>query len=134
MNMKPSAMPSTGATKMKVPIFRMPLITKDSGPPCTRAAPAKPPSRAWEELDGRPRHQVMRFHAIAPTRPAVITGSAIAPGCTTPLPIVFATCRPKKNTAMKLKNAAQITALRGVSTRVDTTVAIEFAPSWKRLM
>jgi hypothetical protein len=33
-----------------------------------------------------------------------------------------------------LKNAAQITAFPGVRTRVDTTVAIEFAASWKPLM
>jgi hypothetical protein len=33
------------------------------------------------------------------------------------------------NAAMKLKKAAQITALPGDSTRVETTVAIEFAAS-----
>jgi hypothetical protein len=32
-----------------------------------------------------------------------------------------------------LKKAAQITAMRGVSTRVDTTVAMELAASWKPL-
>ena len=32
---------------------------------------------------------------------------------------------------MKLKKAAQTTARRGVSTRVETTVAMEFAESWK---
>ena len=30
---------------------------------------------------------------------------------------------------MKLKNAAQMTAVLGASTRVDTTVAMEFAAS-----
>ena len=35
----------------------------------------------------------------------------------------------KKNIATKLKKAAQRTAIRGVSTRVETTVAIEFAAS-----
>ena len=35
---------------------------------------------------------------------------------------------------MKLKNAAQATACVGDSTRVDTTVAIELAASWKPLM
>ncbi len=36
--------------------------------------------------------------------------------------------------ATKLKNAAQTTACPGESTRVETTVAIEFAASWKPLM
>jgi hypothetical protein len=49
------------------------------------------------------------------------------------LPIVFATCVSKTRNATKLKNAAQRTAQRGDSTRVDTTVAIEFAASWKPL-
>ena len=35
---------------------------------------------------------------------------------------------------MKLKNAAQMTAALGASTRVDTTVAIEFAASCRPFM
>ena len=46
-----------------------------------------------------------------------------------PDPTVFATAVPNVNAATKLKNAAQMTALPGESTRVDTTVAIEFAAS-----
>src|SRR5207302_212541 len=53
---------------------------------------------------------------------------------TTPLPTVVATCTPKANAAMKLKKPAQMTAWNGVRTRVETTVAIEFAASWKPLM
>src|SRR5262249_31915880 len=53
---------------------------------------------------------------------------------TVPLPIVLATCRPKIRNATKLKNAAHTTACRGESTRVETTVAIELAASWKPLM
>src|SRR5438105_7113491 len=37
------------------------------------------------------------------------------------------------NRAAKFQNAAHTTATRGVSTRVETTVAIEFAASWKPL-
>src|SRR5262249_10269914 len=48
--------------------------------------------------------------------------------------IVSATFGANTNIATKLKNAAQNTAMRGESTRVDTTVAIEFAASWKPLM
>ena len=50
------------------------------------------------------------------------------------LAIVSATFVPKKMNAAKLKKAAHATACFGVSTRVDTTVAIEFAASWKPLM
>ena len=48
-----------------------------------------------------------------------------------PLPMVFATWVPRTKAATKLKNAAQATACCGESTRVETTVAIEFAASWK---
>ena len=51
-----------------------------------------------------------------------------------PLPIVLATAVPITNAATKLKKAAQKTATPGESTRVDTTVAIEFALSWNPLM
>src|SRR5262245_47120956 len=53
---------------------------------------------------------------------------------TRPAPTVFATAVPNVNAAMKLKNAAHTTALPGVSTRVETTVAMELAASWKPLM
>ena len=43
--------------------------------------------------------------------------------------MVCATPVPNTNAAMKLKNAAQITACPGESTRVETTVAIELAAS-----
>ena len=55
-----------------------------------------------------------------------------------PLPIVAATfsSTPHRTGAaeMKLKNAAHATAQSGESTRVETTVAMEFAASWKPLM
>src|SRR4029453_2884236 len=53
---------------------------------------------------------------------------------TMPWPIVWATAVPKRKTARKLKVAAQYTATRGVSTRVETTVAMAFAASWKPLI
>src|SRR5919198_1458165 len=55
-------------------------------------------------------------------------------GSTTPLPTVLATSTPKPKAATKLKNAAHTTACSGVSTRVETTVAMELAASWKPLM
>src|SRR5215831_2748645 len=48
--------------------------------------------------------------------------------------IVSATPWWKMNSATKLNTAAQITAILGDSTRVDTTVAIELAASWKPLI
>ena len=46
-----------------------------------------------------------------------------------PVWIAFATSSPAVNAAVKLKNAAQTTAAPGLSTRVPTIVAIEFAES-----
>ena len=51
-----------------------------------------------------------------------------------PLPIAFATASDPVNAAAKLNVAAQNTAANGLSTRVPTIVAIEFAESWKPLM
>ena len=58
-----------------------------------------------------------------------MTVSVTTARSTMPEPTVWATAVPKPNAATKLKNAAQITALPGLSTRVETTVAIEFAAS-----
>src|SRR5262245_35090073 len=86
---------------------------------------------ACEEETGRPKYQVMRFQAIAPARPARITRLFTTAMSIMPLPIVFATRVPRRKAATKLKNAAQRTASCGERTRVETTVAIEFAASWK---
>jgi hypothetical protein len=66
---------------------------------------------------------------IAPIRPAKMTPNVTAARSIMPLPIVRATAVPPPNAAMKLKNAAQMTACPGERTRVDTIVAIEFAAS-----
>jgi len=50
-----------------------------------------------------------------------------------PFPSVLATCVPSTKAATKLKKAAQRTAFWGDRTRVETTVAMEFAASWKPL-
>ena len=92
-----------------------------------------PPTRACDELVGRPRYQVITSHAIAPASPAKITWLSRIAGFTTSFAIVAATAVPKIRKAAKLKNAAHATACRGESTRVETTVAMEFAASWKPL-
>ena len=129
MSVKPTVSPMSGARIMNTPILISPLATSAPNPPFATAAPANPPMSACEELVGRPQCQVMRSHAIAPTRPARMTHWSTAAGCTTPLPTVAATLTPKPNAATKLKNAAHTTACSGVRTRVETTVAMEFAAS-----
>jgi hypothetical protein len=85
--------------------------------------------RACEELVGKPKYQVIRSQTIAPINPARITYSLTALSWIIPLPIVLATWVSNPNAPMKLKKAAHMTAKRGVNTRVETTVAIEFAAS-----
>ena len=81
-----------------------------------------------------PKYQVIRFQAIAPSRPPSTTSELTTVMSIRPEPIVLATAVPKTKAATKLKNAAQKTAAKGESTRVDTTVAIEFAESCIPLM
>src|SRR5574339_244551 len=76
----------------------------------------------------------MRSQRIAPINPAKMTAKVTMEMSTRPEPTVLATAVPKVKAATKLKNAAQITALPGVRTRVETTVAIELAASWNPLM
>ena len=68
---------------------------------------------------------------MAPMSPANTTPIVSASWSTTSFAMVDATWVPKTRKATKLKKAAQATARRGVSTRVDTTVAMELAASWK---
>jgi hypothetical protein len=71
---------------------------------------------------------------IAPSNPPRITVGSTTLRSIIPLPIVFAMAVPKVNAATKFQNAAHATAANGESTRVDTTVAMEFAASWNPLM
>ena len=66
---------------------------------------------------------------MAPNSPPRMTLGSTTSMSINPLPIVLATAVPTTNAAMKLKNAAQNTATPGVSTLVDTTVAMELALS-----
>ena len=90
-----------------------------------------PPTRACDELEGSSATNVIRFHTMAPTSPAKMTPMVRTSWSTTSLAMVDATLSPNTRNATKLNSAAQITARRGLSTRVDTTVAIELAASWK---
>ncbi len=76
-----------------------------SGPLATSIAPTMPPISACDELDGRPKYQVVRFHAIAPTRPPKTTSSVMSSGLTTSLATVAATLS-EMNAPTKLSTAA----------------------------
>jgi hypothetical protein len=69
------------------------------------------------------------FQTIASASAPKMTVASTTLGSTMPVPSVRATCKPNTANAMKLKNAAHTTAVCGRSTRVETTVAIEFAAS-----
>jgi hypothetical protein len=90
--------------------------------------------RACDDDEGMPKYHVIRFHVIAPISPPQTTSEFTSEMSISPEPIVFATAVPKTNAATKLKNAAQTTATSGERTRVETTVAIEFAESCIPLM
>jgi hypothetical protein len=69
------------------------------------------------------------FQVMAPINAPNTTWVSTTPGITMPLPMVAATLRWKMKYARKLKKAANSTACPGLSTPVDTTVAIELAAS-----
>ena len=113
----------------------LPTTTPQSAlAPAARAAPTSPPMSAWEEEDGSPYHQVMRFHVIAPSRPAITITSACepVPGSMVSETVVATFCPRKAPT--KFMIAAIASATRGVSARVETEVAIALAASWKPLV
>ena len=114
---------------MKMIVLVHPPETMAAKPAFATAAPAYPPMSACDELVGRPKYHVIRSHRIAPTSPPKITAKVTTWRSIMPEPTVVATAVPKVKAAMKLKNAAQTTALPGDRTRVDTTVAIELAAS-----
>src|SRR6188768_1229555 len=71
---------------------------------------------------------------MAPISAPKMTRLSTKAGSMMPLPTVAATDRWKNAHAATLKNAAQSTACQGLRTPVDTTVAMEFAASWKPFM
>src|SRR3954464_5704065 len=94
----------------------------------------RPPMRACDDDDGRPKYQVTRFHVIAPnsaanttTMPELLLSCS---GSRMPLPTVFATSVDTSAPA-RLATAASPSATRGVRARVDTAVAMALAASWK---
>src|SRR5215217_577499 len=141
ISVMPRNVPMSGERTMKAAIFAMPAPINPLKPSTGTVAPIIPPASACDEEEGRPHHHVSRFQAMAPINAAKMTDSTAegpAPRSMSklmmPLPMVLATWTPPLKAAMKLKKAAHATARFGDNTRVDTTVAMEFAASWKPLM
>src|SRR6266508_3089878 len=122
-----------GESTMNTAIFRKPSASSECQPAFATSAPAIPPIRACDEDVGSPKYQVMMSHTMAPISPANTTPKVNTSGFTTSFAMVEATLVLNTRNATKLKTAAQTTAKLGERTRVDTTVAIEFAASWKPL-
>ena len=101
-----------------------------SAPPATSAAPTRPPTSAWPELDGSPSAQVATFQSSAASSPAPITSTPVAPPTVTMPPIVSATALPTTSGPSRLKTAAISTACSGRAARVATSAAIAFDASW----
>ena len=95
---------------MAAPVLMTPAHTIATPPALATPAPIRPPISACELDDGMPPHQVIRFQAIAPINAPKMTRASTTSAATMPTPTVCATCRPKNRNAMKLKNAAHITA------------------------
>ena len=108
--------------------------------PCTEAIPAptmtapiRPPNRACEELDGRPKSQVIRFQTIAPINPARMIEGVISWSSKKPPEIVFATA-VERQAPTRLRKAPRITAVRGRIAPVAIGPAIALALSWNPLV
>src|SRR3954454_16801179 len=102
--------------------------------PEASAAPTRPPMRACEDDEGRPKYHVTRFKTIAPatatnttTRPCDVSGASMM------LPTVLATLTDTSEPA-RLNTAARANAALGVRARVDTDVAMALAASWNPLV
>src|SRR5919199_3512874 len=131
---KPSTSPVTGESRPGATTFlMMPSVWTKAGPWATTMAPIKPPMRACVEELGKPQYHVIRFHAMAPTRAAPTKASVTFSVTTMPLPTVVATF-VVRNAPARLSTAESRTAVRGLSARVETEVAMALAVSWKPLV
>jgi hypothetical protein len=89
-----------------------PSASTRRGLPRPTAEPTTPPIRACEELEGRPKDQVIRFQAIAPISPAKTIVGVITSALTTSFGDVAATEIEMKGAERKLSSAAGRSPLR----------------------
>src|SRR6476646_12008607 len=99
-----------------------------SRPADATAEPTTPPINACEELDGRPKYQVIRFQEIAPIRPAKTIVGVITAESTTSLATVAAT-EIEMKAPTKLRRAAKAIATCGRAAPVEIVVATTLAVS-----
>src|SRR5690625_4297312 len=145
---KPALKPSTGEPTIGMITFHSTpalrhtgsagsdqITTSKSIPAAASAAPIRPPISACEEEDGSPNHQVIRFQMIPPSSAHRIScePTSTTPASMMPEAMVWATAVPA-SAPSRFMTAAMPTACIGESTLVATTVAMEFAVSWKPLM
>src|SRR3954462_13395046 len=122
---------SGGATSAGITTLpKRPAASTAWGPLAAKAAPTMPPISAWEELDGSPKYQVARFQAIAPISPAKTVVEGTADVSTMPCATVAATAS-EMNAPTKFRSAANVTATRGGSARVEIEVAPRWGVAWK---
>src|SRR5947209_673922 len=124
----------TGASSAGITTFATSAWPLTPAPPTAASnAPTTPPINACDELDGRPKYQVIRFQAIAPTNPANAIVSVTLAASMMPVATVAATFS-EMNAPAKLSSAAIPIAVRGDSARVEIEDATTFAVSWKPLV
>ena len=139
MTANPPTSPSTGESTIGTTTLSKMLCHFTLAPapaqPAASAAPPSPPISACDDDDGMPRHQVIMFQQIAPTSAPAHTATPAPPIGTEMMspPMVCATRTPT-NPPTRFITAARPKAMRGVSARVDTEVAMALAASWKPLV
>jgi hypothetical protein len=121
--MKPKINPTIGEAKRAMRIFSRPGTSMARHPAPTMTAPKIPPMSAWEELLGKPSHQVSRSQIMALRSAATITFELMAVASTTSCPMVVATATPKTNGPMKFATAVVPRAMRGGMAREEIIVA-----------
>ena len=133
-------LPTTPSSLVPSPFHFTPAQPRPAAP-----APVRPPSRACDELDGRPSSQVNRFHRMPPARPARMMSSTASPPSAsssgfgapslvcrliTALVTVSATCTERK-APTRFRIADSPTATLGFRAPVEIDAAMALAVSWK---
>src|SRR5947209_6365096 len=119
-----------GDARSAIRIFLTPSHFTAPQPLAKTAAPTMPPRREWDELTGRPSRVHHVTHEAADTMAArtMTMDSGFGAMLMTSVPTVLAIASEAK-APTKLRMAAINSAWRGLSVRVETTVAMAFAES-----
>jgi hypothetical protein len=119
----PNNRPIKGETIKVTKIFTNPGSIIAFQPAPITTAPTSPPTMACDELLGKPKYQVNKFHRIALDSAARITVSLMEVEATTSCPIVSATATPNMNGPKKFARAVIPRAVRGEKARLVIIVA-----------